>query len=193
MEDENSNDEADDTWYLIAGSHHAQGELSGLIYSSTDTDLPPPAEKKSSWWPELVSSPLEISDVFLLPDALYGAAGENEPCWGYCDVTPTLRLGDLSGADGTADDSVSDVEDYPGIDPVYFYTVPDTHGDGQIDAGSGGGDAIKLEWAVDALTMEPVPLERVSWIKIASGSLLVGVLGEYSCEVDAIARVRRSE
>lgn len=193
MEDENANGIADDTWYLISGSHQDESTLADVIYSKTDSGLPPPDGKKESWWPAGVSSPLEIPDVFLLPDTLYSSYGGGGRCWGYCDVTPALLLGDLTGEDGNGGNSTGDAEDYPGIDPVYFYTVPDTHGDLGIDPGSGGGDAIKLEWAVAPDTFEPVTLGRVSWIKIASATLLTGILGEYSCEVDAVVRVRRSE
>ena len=196
MQDENENGEPDDTWYLIPGSHQTSATLTDVTYSKSDDGLPPPVDKKASWWPEGKTSPFTIADVFLLPDSLYSTSGGGEQCWGYCDVAPTMQLGDLSGARGSeGENSLSDAEDYPGIDPVYFYTVPDTHGDRTIDAGSGGGNAIKLEWAVDpAIFAAPVPaLESVSWIKIVSGTLKTGGLGEYSCEVDAITRVLRKE
>ena len=192
MKDENLNGEPDDTWYLIPGSHQSTGQMAEITYSSSDGGLPPPAEFKDQWWPDGVLSPLAIPNVFLLPDTLYSTGGSNELCWGYGDVTPTLRLGDLSGADGADEESLSDPEDYPGIDPVFFYTVPDTHGDRAIDPGSGGGDAMKLEWAVNPDTLATVTLDQVSWVRIASATHTTGVLGEFSCEVDAIVRVRRS-
>lgn len=194
MNDENGNGEPDDIWYLIPGSHLGASDAGQTV---TYDDIPggdlPPDDKISAWWPDGASSPISISDVFLLPDSLYNTGGAGDQCWGYCDVTPTLLLGDLSGADGNDDNALEDVEDYPGIDPVYFYTIPDTPGDRIIDPGSGGGDAIKLEWAVDPQTFEPVSLDEVSWIKIVSGTLTIGGLGEYSCEVDAVTRVKRSE
>lgn len=194
MKDENGNGEPDDTWYLIPGSHLNTGSVSGPAeYSLNDTGLPPPADKKEQWWPEDAASPLVFPDVFLLGDEAYPVSGPAEPCLGYADAAPTLLLGDLSGAGaGGNDNSLDDPEDYPGIDPVYFYTVPDSHETPGIDAGSGGGNAIRIEWAVDPADFSPAGLDEISWIKIVSGSLSTGSLGDYSCEVDGFARVRRS-
>ncbi len=196
MKDENENGKPDDRWYLISGSHiTASDSAETVVYDDADPAKPPPDEYKSSWWPDGESSPLTVRGIYILPDEIYSISGApRERCWGYCDTTPTLVLGDLSGADGSAgDNKVDDPEDYPGIEAVYFYTVPDTHGDNKIDPGSGGGDAIKLEWAVDPVDFSAVILDQISWIKIVSGSLTTGPLGEFSCEVDAVSRVRRSQ
>jgi hypothetical protein len=196
MKDEDGNGEPDDTWYLIPGSHLSNGDsFQDIEYSNTDDGVPPPPDKKDSWWPDGTASPFPIEDVFLLPDNLYNTDGGVDQCWGYVDAAPTMKLGDLSGAVGGAgENKLNDTEDYPEIDPVFFYTTPDTHGDQKIDAGSGGGNAIKLEWAVNPDTFDTEPLDEVSWIKIVSGTLLTDdTFGEYSCEVDAVARVRRSQ
>ena len=195
MKDENSNTLPDDTWYLIPGSHLSDEDTPGdLIYDAADPGDPPPEDKKTAWWPSGTASPLIIPNQLLLPDVLYDTSGAGESCWGYADVTPALLLGDMSGADGSAGDNVmNDTEDYPEIDPVYFYTTPDTHGDSKIDPGSGGGDAFKIEWAVDPDTFAPANLDEVSWIKIVSGTQKTGILGEYSPEIDGAARVRRSQ
>lgn len=104
-----------------------------------------------------------------------------------CEVTPTLKLGDMSGADGNNDNKLDNTEDLPDIDPVYFYTTPDTPGDLKIDPGSGGGDAFDISWALDINNLETVTLAEISWIKITTGKLADGA----STEIDAITRVRR--
>ncbi|MFW5769639.1 MAG: hypothetical protein ACOCYA_06250, partial [Spirochaetota bacterium] len=194
MKDENGNGDPDDTWYLIPGSHlDAESVPEPVEYSLDDAGLPPPADKKAEWWPEGAESPLAFPDVYLLDDEVYPVSGASETCYGYADSTPTLLLGDFSGADGGGNDnSLDDPEDYPEIDPVYFYTVPDSHETPGIDAGSGGGNAVKLEWAVDPADFSPAELDEISWIRVVSGSLSTGSLGDYSCEVDGFARVRRS-
>lgn len=186
MKDENSNGNPDDTWYLIPGSHLSAGDLpQTLIYNDTDND--------AGWWPAGVPSPMSFSGVVTLPDTLYETAGAGEQCWGYGDAAPAMLLGDLSGADGgDGDNSTADDEDYPGIDPVYFYTTPDTPGDLIIDAGSGGGNAIDIGTAVDPAGYTAAGLDQIDWVKIVSGTIKKGSLGEYSTEVDAVARVRRS-
>jgi hypothetical protein len=192
MKDENGNGSPDDTWYLIPGSHlNASDSTQTVTYDNVvggDTTL---SDDKLDWWPVGESSPISI-EVFLLPDAVYTVSGTPELCSGYADAAPTMRLGDLSGATGDAgENSVNDTEDYPGIDPVYFYTCPDTHGDADIDPGSGGGNAVDIAWAVDPSDFSPADLDEITWIKIVSGSVKTGPLGEYSTEVDAVARVRR--
>ena len=185
----------DEKWYLIPGSHLSSSDSPQTLTYDNDagTAALPAAEKISTWWPTGMSSPLTITGQFLLPDALYDSNGAGAACYGYADVTPTLLLGDLSGADGgSGDNSTDDAEDYPDIKPVYFYTMPDTPGDSRIDAGSGGGDAVDIGTAVDPDTFEPANLDKITWIKIVSGTQLDGAVGEYSVEVDAVARVRRS-
>lgn len=114
--------------------------------------------------------------------------------WGYCDAAPTLLLGDMSGADGSGtDNSLDETEDYPEIDPVYFYTTPDDPMTPGIDAGSGGGNAIDLAWAVEPADFSPAGLDEASWVKIVSASMDTNDLGDFSCEVDAVARARRKQ
>ena len=193
MADEDGNGDPDDTWYLIPGSHLDDTDTAGTVeYDKVEGGNPPPDDKIPTWWPEGVGSPLTFSDVFLLPDELYSTSGSSEECWGYADAAPSLLLGDMSGADGgPGDNSLSDVEDYPEIDPVYFYTFPSSHETLGIDPGSGGGNAIDIAWAVVPASFNPANLDEISWVKIVSGSLETGSLGEYSCEVDAVVRVRR--
>ena len=194
MKDSDGNGSPDDTWYLIPGSHLGGTDTAeDLTYDNQSGADPPPDDKIAEWWPSGADSPITVSGVFLLPDGLYPSGGSRDLCWGYCDAAPTLKLGDLSGAVGDpGENSLDDPEDYPGINPVYFYTTPDDHTVPGIDAGSGGGNSIDIVWAVDPESFTPADLDEISWVKIVSGTLLIdGTLGEYSCEVDAVVRVRR--
>lgn len=109
------------------------------------------------------------------------------PCWsinsevdliGFADITPTLELGNHSWD---------------------YYTIPDTPGDFEIDPESGGGDAFKLEWAVDPGTFEPVVIDKVSQIKISTAKYYnadYSLKGDKrwmipSTEVDAVVRVKK--
>jgi hypothetical protein len=193
MKDENGNDSPDDTWYLIPGSH-LSGADTAETKSYIDTDY------SADWWPTGESSTMNLPlagypDIFNLPDPLYNTGGTEVLTWGYADVTPTMILGDLTGADGSeGDNTIEDAEDYPGINPVFFYTTPDTHGDRKIDPGSGGGDAVDIAWAVDPADISAggVGLDEVTWIMIVSATEKTGSVGEFSCEIDGVTRVRRN-
>ncbi len=202
MQDENQDGEINDTWYLIPGSHLTSTDSSQRIsYSiSFDSDGGTVSwtgggehdfSSSHPWWPEESPDPKEFADVWVLPDTLYTGSPPQEEykdVWGYADIAPTMIRGDMDGNGDT-----HGPEDYPGIDPAFFYTTPDTHGDNTIDNGSGGGSAIKLEWAVDpAHGFTGVSMDEVRWIRISSSSVVIdSMLGEKSCEVDAVARVRR--
>ena len=191
MKDENGDGTADDEWYLIPGSHLTSPDVGVTVeYSLTDETVPPPASYKDDWWPYGSSSPsIEYQNVFLLPEEAFAAS---PPSWGYADITPVLQCGDLSGAERNGDnDNLDGAEDYPGIDPVYFYTVPDSRLTEGVDPGSGGGDAVDIGWAVDPETFAAVQLDEISWIKIVSASTRTGALGDQSPEIDAVTRVRR--
>jgi len=96
---------------------------------------------------------------------------------GFTEVTPTLKK----------PENIKDED---------FYTVPDTPGDLTIDSGSGGGDAFKLEWAVDS-KFTPVQLSSISYIKISTGLFpnggytYGGTYYQSETEVDAIIRVKK--
>jgi len=192
MKDENKNGLPDDTWYLLKGSDTIPANFIFITNHRTNTNYKP--ENKSYYpsktffpnYPDMISF-----KVFLFPPEKTGEC--SFLIWGYADVTPTLKLGDLSGADGNNDNILTDPEDNPNISPADFYTVPDTPGDAKIDAKSGGGDAFKLEWAVDIETGQSVILDSIDFIKIISTATnLMGVLGEVSPEIDAISRVKRN-
>ena len=201
MKDENNNGRADDTWYLIPGSSLSAGAgpvdiAYGAEWSDDASDIlswvvsDPELSGSSdfsgySFWTEGESLP-DFSSVFLLPDECFSGGLDYASVWGYADCAPTSVLGDFNGDSDTQDEG-----DYPDIDPVWFYTVPDTPGDNAIDSGSGGGSAIDLAWGVDS-DFQSASLDEVSWIKITSASILIHkLLGEYSCEVSSVVRVRR--
>ena len=195
MDDTNGNGEPDDVWYLIPGSHlDASDGAVSVAYHKTDPNLPPAPENKDGWWPSgAQTEEIDFDAVFLLDDSLYTGGGTALSCIGYADVTPTLLCGDMTGAlRAPGFDEIDNPEDYPEIDPVYFYTVPDDPLADGIDAGSGGGDAFDIAWAVNPDTFAPANLERAVWIRIVSGTLTTGALGDFSCEIDAVTRVRRN-
>ncbi len=202
MKDENGNNMPDDTWYLIPGSHISKSDSTiNISYSLQWTegggtlfwDTVPAGQEGSHiftatqpWW----SGDLPDPDVFLtlriLSDEVYSGGLDFASVWGYADSAPTALRGDLDG-----DGVIRGEFDYPEIDPAFFYTVPDTHGDNIIDPGSAGGTAVDILWAVDS-GFQPALLDEVSWIRISSASLSIHYfLGEYSCEVDGVSRVRR--
>ncbi|MBN2509785.1 MAG: hypothetical protein JXB03_05885 [Spirochaetales bacterium] len=182
MKDEDGNGTADDTWYLIPGSR-LDDTATPVTLSYAKSDYP------DTWWPlGTESNEIWVSGVFLLDDSAYSTT---QSCSGYADATPSLKRGDLSGADKTGDNNnLDDIEDYPEMDPVYFYTVPDNPYTDGIDPGSGGGDAIDIAWAVDPDTFTPAGLDEATWVRIVSGTALTGALGDFSCEIDAVTRVR---
>ncbi len=194
----------DAKWYVIPGSEITQGDQKiAKIYNSLDVNLPP-VEKE--WYPDIniyKDYPGEemILEFFSLNDFVCGASGEE--IRGYCDVTPTLRLGDMSGAgerlvSGSGTDSLDDPEDVIKIDPCDFYTIPNNSENWTvvaqlgIDPGSGGGDAIDIDWARDPEHLNiPTDIDEIRWVRIVSASTKVGLYtGDISTEVDAVARVR---
>lgn len=193
--DANANGLPDDPWFLIPGSH-----LTPPVARQTqdwDNDpatATPPATL--SWYPAGAPSPMTTS-AFGLPAAFETFILVNprtdggETFLGYGDLSPTLILGDLTGATGApADNSLTDPEDNPAVSPVAFYTVPDDPTTVGIDPGSGGGDAFDIAHAVDPATGAPANLPGFDFIRLTNGVNFVGFLGEVSPEIDAVADVR---
>jgi hypothetical protein len=105
-----------------------------------------------------------------------------EGVYGYAELSPTLKLGDLDG-DNVVDD--------PGIAAADFYTMPDNPFRVGATPGSGGGDAFDIAWAVDPATWQPANLDGFDFIRITGAvDLVLGILGEVSPEIDAVADVR---
>lgn len=195
MADANGDGLPNDTWYLLAPAYkNSEGEswtaltdgassLTTVTYAKSEIET----DHGSSWWPEESDSAdsLVFDSVLVLSDSLYASSGTTPILRALADTAPTLIRGDLDG-----DDSVDGEADYPGLPAVYFYTVPDAPGDRTIDAESGGGAAMDLDWAVDpSASFSPVSLNSAKWVKIVSGTTkLNGTVGDYSCEVDAVVR-----
>ncbi len=177
--DDNGNGQADDPWFLIPGSHLA-GPLARQVRLWESVSLNAlwvPPGRSGSW----------TTSGFALPNPPFSAspvqinAGPAESIWGYADLAPAVRLGDLD-----ADDVVDD----PLADPARFYTVPDDPFTPGISPGSGGGSSIALSWAVDPLTGVSAGLDRIDFVRISTGVDAVHpILGEVSTEVSAVSDV----
>ena len=62
-----------------------------------------------------------------------------------------------------------------------------------ISAGSGGGDAFDIAWAIDAQTGTPAPLTSFDFIRITTPTdVVLPLFFEKSTEVDAVADVAPS-
>jgi len=169
--DANANGLADDAWYVIPGTSLPDPPASALRDGAFElpTDLAPPPP------------------FFLINDL---SAGEVHA--GYADLSPTLLLGDYSGAFGApADNSLGDPEDAPEVEPGAFYTAPDDPAIVGIDPGTCGGDAFDIASAVHPETGAPANLPGFDFIRIRTGvDASLGPLGEISTEIDAVSDVR---
>lgn len=200
-------------WFVIAGSSlpGAPGVVGApaSVASSQQWDLAagtgfPPANK--GWYPQAPAFPgwpsTYTTSGFVLPGVFAalpvvnpsGLPSGAQGYWGYADMSPTLLLGDMSGAAGAAgvDNRLDQPEDRPGIDPAQFYTSPSDPRALAIAPGSGGGDAFAIAWAVDPATGAPANLDGFDYIRISTGvnAVLAGGLGEMSAEIGGVAEVR---
>ncbi len=204
--DVNGNGLADDTWFIVAGSSLPSPAQSVRRVQTWDNNASTPTPpSNTAWYPAAPAFPAwpesYATEAFELGSAFRTPVLENPPTtpvgveayWGYADLSPTLLLGDMSGATGDLllDNRLSDPEDRPGIDPAEFYTWPDDPHSLGISPGSGGGDAFDIGWAVDPVTGAPAGLDGFDFIRISTGvDAVLGVLGERSVEVAAVAAVR---
>ncbi len=205
----------DAKWFVIPGSEIHSGDkqvvqsYSQIAYGvlPENKDWYPNPDIYNDYPPEMPELPQKPTAkwrpfrFFKLDDSICGYVGEE--IRGYCDVTPTLRLGDMSGAgkriiSGSTTDSLDDSEDVIDIDPCDFYTIPNNSENWNnssklgIDKGSGGGDAIDIDWARDPKNLNtPIDIKEIRWVKIVSGSVKTSKKGDISTEVDAVARVRK--
>jgi hypothetical protein len=186
--DLNFNGLADDPWYLIQGSHIARPGYPAVFEVHTwDDDIPdpthpphfPPADP--SWIPPEHSG-VWTSEGYRLPGGIFeaqivenpnGPTATEEGIYGYADFSPTLGLpGGMAAGD--------------------FFTRPDNPFAVGLTPGSGGGDAIDVAWAVDAVTWASAGLDGIDFVRIRTAVdfvLLNPPLGELSTEVDAVVDV----
>ncbi len=188
-------------WYIIPGSLASKIKKHEETYHAHDDEFKP---SQKSWYPKpdiYEDYPDHMTREFFLIPSKYGGNDSHE-IYGYCDVTPTLLLGDMSGAGnrkkgGSNTNDLNDAEDDADMKPWDFYTIPNnndvTPGNLGVDPGSGGGDAIDIDWARDPKDLNtPVNIREIRWIKIVCGCVKQeGACGEVSTEVDAVARVRK--
>ncbi len=191
-------------WYVILGSAMQETHvMHEQIYDAYNSEFKP---YNKGWYPDreiYEDYPEQMILNFFKLDQKYGGNSPHE-IWGYCDVTPTLILGDMSGAGqrlkyGSIPNSLNEPEDNIDMKPWDFYTIPNDHDISQgnlgVDPGSGGGDAIDIDWARDPDELgTPIHLEEITWVRIVNGMVKQdGTFGEISTEVDAVARVKGTD
>jgi hypothetical protein len=117
-----------------------------------------------------VSPPLPPAVAGPVIDAGPGATAEI--VYGYADCSPVEVLPE-------------------GESPSEFYTRPDDPMLVGIDAGTGGGDAFDIRWAIDPQTGQSAGLAGFDFIRITTAvDRTDPELGEASVEIDAVADVR---
>ncbi|GEM_PF-2505595 len=136
----------------------------------------------------------------ILPSAL-ATPYSGQALRNYTDYSPTMVLGDTNG------DNVVNVLDNPAaLDPALFYTAPDRssfEGDNQsfeVDAGSGGGDAMDLKDAVfqsspgvpllDGGEVRRVYLESIGQVRVTDARTGDVCVGPCTAEIDALSVAR---
>jgi len=186
--DANGNGRADDPWFVIPGSHLPSGTpptRMNVTWDATDPAFPP---TNKDWVPPGRTGRWTTS-AFALPTSTFagpvigptGPAPALEAFFGYADVSPTLLLGDTN-ADNQVDELLLAAE--------FFYTRPDDPFATGITFGSGGGDAIDLDWAVDPATGQPAALVGIDFVRITTAVNNVNSLfGENSVEISGVAEV----
>ena len=171
--------------FYLAGNPDRRWAEAALVEISFDANANGLADDA---WYTIPGSALTPPITLPLPPAFNGPVVENtsgtqaETHWGYADLSPTLLLGDTN-----ADNAIDD----PSADPGAFYTVPDDPMTTGVDAGSGGGDAFDIAWAIDPVTGAPANLSAFHFIRITSAvDYSSTTFGENSAEIDAVADVR---
>ena len=188
--DANDNGLADDSWFLIPGSHITdpvgQRETQTWDEDIEDPDYPPenpnwiPPGCSGEWSTEGFRLPPDVFDLLVLENP-NGLGATTEGVFGYADFSPVLILGDLDG---------DNVVDEPEISPEHFYTTPDDPFVVEITPGSCGGDAFDIAWAIDPTTGQPANLDGFDFIRITNGeSYIAGIFGEKSPEIGGVSDV----
>lgn len=206
--DANQNGIPDDPWFVVRGSSlptAPQSVFRAQVWDNNPSTPAPPSNV--AWYPGAPLFPawpgMYSTGAFELPVAFRqsvlvnpnGGSAVTESHFGYADVSPTMLLGDLSGAKGGPGENVlSDPEDQPGMDPADFYTVPDDPMTVGVSAGSGGGDAFDIRWAVDPITGAPANLSGFDFIRVRTSAEAQSIsLGEKSTEISGVTDVRAAK
>ncbi len=188
MKDENANSLADDTWYLIPGSHihDLAAQFETCTYHRTDPAYDPlnklhyPGAAYYPAYPDsVIVSGYHTAALEGMPAVPGGSC--REVVWGYGDHSPVNKLGDHNGDNNAADPGEA------GTLPGKFYDIPDHPFRLWMSAGSGGGDPIDISWAIDTTTGLPANLDIIHFVKVVNGlGGSAGPLGELSGELGAI-------
>jgi hypothetical protein len=188
MKDENKNGLPDDTWYEIAGSEHfwsstlsnyavtylnnglsQAGDIPWTDNQNNSGVIPANSYHQQAYYPKADLFPNIPTDQYTLKGTrLTNPIDRSNPgqvisyrkTFGYADNTPVLSLTE---------------------------TLPDNPYTATIEGS--GGDAIDIDWAVDA-NKTPVKLDEIHFIRIYTGmNALGGWLGEVSTEITGIRDV----
>lgn len=189
--DANGNGLADDPWYVIPGSHLSDVPADDFEMRVWDSNTGDPTNPPGNpaWIPPGYSGVWATSG-YRLPALFHAVVVQNpnglsatlEGFHGYADMTPVTLLGDSDG-DGLVD--------APGMTPEDLYTVADNPFTVGVDAGSAGGDAFDVAWAVDPVDGLPARLDGFDFIRISTGvNFIAGVLGEISAEIGGVSDAR---
>lgn len=193
-------DDPNEKWYLISGSHLADSNSFRTTTWNRDDPQRPSMMQYPNYtgWPdsyqtaahELGPTYQTINGKSVLVNPNYDDEDPNnddqEGYWGYAEYAPTVLLGDRDA--DNSNEGVGDVNDMP---VELFYTNPDDPMTVGITAGSGGGDAFDIGWAVDANTWQLANLRSFRYIRIITAvDEYLEDLAEVSAEIDAVADVR---
>lgn len=195
-------DDPNEKWYLIPGSHlFDSSSYWNTTWYRSDFPLPEaPLVQYPAYtnWPDSYQTGAhELDPIFQFINGKYVIVNPNyddgdpdndnqEGYWGYAEYAPTVLIGDRDA--DNSNEGFGDVNDMP---PELFYTSPDDPMTVGITAGSGGGDAFDISWAVDADTWQPAGLSSFRYIRITTAvDRYFESMGEVSAEIDAVADVR---
>jgi hypothetical protein len=191
MKDENNNGMADDTWYQLKGSEYTNPSTVAnynILYANPNgyADVP--------WRDNLNRRGAVLVNAYHTQP--YYPSNDSFP-----NVNPTYQSYSGTMIEGDIDDSnpsyirsfaldygYADNNIKKSGDPVTQPDNPSTTGTLE----GAGGDAMKIEWAIDALG-NPVTLDEIDFIKIHTGiNRMCGWLGEVSTEICGIVDVAPS-
>ena len=191
MKDVNGNGQADDTWYQLKGSDYTEPSTVAnytIMYSNPGgyADVP--------WRDNLNRRDAVLVNTYHTQPYYPSADSFPNINSAYQSYSGTLIIGDIDDSNPTFIQSFA-------LDYGYADNLPKKSGDpvtqpdnpstvGTIEGA--GGDAMKIEWAIDAQE-NPVSLDEIDFIKIHTGlNRMCGWLGEASTEICGVVDVAPS-